>query len=422
MSDLQNNGVGELNDHTSRVKGALGNFIAQRFESFLDGVTDGQLALTWPGGTTTYHGARSDDISKNASVSLHNLQPIRRLATNGSIGFAESYMDGEWSTDSLLNLFHLFMRNEVNVNSSTTGSFRSRLGRFVRHWQNRNSKAGSERNIAYHYDLGNEFYKLWLDGSMTYSSAIYDSESESLANAQQNKMAKVCEMMAPDAGNRVLEVGCGWGGLAKYMATKAEVSVEGISLSKEQLQYASDNNSITADYDTDTSGGSTAFRYQDYREVDDEYDHIMSIEMFEAVGEQYWETYFQQLQRLLKSGGSAVLQVITIDESRYEKYRKQPDFIQRYIFPGGMLPTRSRLKELANNAGFDIDQSHWFGQSYAKTLADWRSVFEQEQRSILAQGFDERFLRMWRYYLVYCQTGFTFGTIDVGLLKLVKQN
>ncbi len=417
MSERQNNGVGELVNSGSPVKEALGNFIAKRFESFLAGVSDGQLALTWPGGVTTYHGTRSDEFSKNASVLLHNLQPIRRLASSGAIGFAESYMDGEWSTDSLLNLFHLFMRNETSVYSATTGSYRSRSARLIKHWQNRNSKVGSQRNIAYHYDLGNAFYQLWLDDSMTYSSGWYESGEETLALAQKKKMAKIHELMKPDPGGRVLEVGCGWGGLARYMATHASVNVEGISLSKEQLQYAVEHNAISADGDS----GSTDFRFQDYREVNDTYDHIMSIEMFEAVGEQYWETYFQQLHCLLKPNGSAVLQVITLEESRFDKYRKQPDFIQRYIFPGGMLPTRKRLFALASSAGFAIEHAHWFGQSYAKTLADWRSVFETEQRNILAQGFDERFLRMWRYYLVYCQTGFTFGTTDVGLLRLVKR-
>lgn len=418
MSDLRNNSVTETLDTSTRLQSAFGNFIAKRFESFLAGVSDGQLALTWPGGTTTYHGIRSDIASNNASVTLHSLQPIRRLATGGDVGFAEAYMDGEWSTDSLLNLFHLIMRNESSVDSAIAGSFRSRLSRFVKHWQNRNSKAGSQRNISYHYDLGNEFYKLWLDDSMNYSSALFESEQDTLADAQQNKMRKVLEMMQSSAGSQVLEVGCGWGGLANYMAKNAGVDVEGISLSSEQLAYAAEHNSLSKTGKT----GSTAFRHQDYREVNKTYDHIMSIEMFEAVGEKYWETYFRQLSDLLKTKGSAVLQVITIDESRFEKYRKQPDFIQRYIFPGGMLPTRTHLATLADKAGFDIEQTHWFGRSYAKTLAEWRKRFEAVQRDVKAEGFDDRFMRMWRYYLVYCETGFTFGTTDVGLLKLVKRN
>ncbi len=417
MAEFQNNRAIELSDPTSGLKGALGAFITKRFEAFLAGVTDGQLALTWPNGITTHHGKRSDVASKNAQVTLHSLQPIRRLAIGGDVGFAESYMDGEWSTDSLLNLFHLIMRNEATVKKVISGSFRSRFARFIKHWQNRNSKEGSQRNIAYHYDLGNDFYRLWLDPSMNYSSALYAHENESLSAAQFNKMTKVLEMMQPKTGDRVLEVGCGWGALAKHMALNAGVHVEGISLSSEQLDYATQHNTIKA---SDNSG-STLFRHQDYREVGETYDHIMSIEMFEAVGEQYWETYFQKLGKLLNDQGSAVLQVITIDESRFDRYQKKPDFIQRYIFPGGMLPTPTHLKALADKAGFDIEQTHWFGQSYARTLAAWRKTFEAMQRDISQQGFDERFVRMWRYYLVYCETGFTFGTTNVGLFKLKKR-
>ena len=417
MSDIQNNSVSELSGDSGGLKYAVGNFVAKRFESFLAGVSDGQLALTWPGGTTTYYGTRSDIANYNATLTLHSLQPIRQLAMHGDVGFAESYLQGEWSTDSLLNLFHLIMRNDPRVNSTFAGSLRNRINRFFKHWQNRNSKAGSQRNIAFHYDLGNDFYKLWLDKSMNYSSALYERDSDNLALAQQNKMAKVCAMLQPGEGSRVLEIGCGWGGLANYVANQSLVDIEGISLSTEQLAYAKKHNSVS----TDSGIGSTTFRHQDYREVEGTYDHVMSIEMFEAVGEQYWETYFNRLKQLLKNNGTAVLQVITIDESRFEKYRKQPDFIQRYIFPGGMLPTRTHLAKLAEDAGFEIDQSHWFGKSYAKTLADWRHKFETVHGEVMSQGFDDRFIRMWRYYLVYCETGFNLGFTDVGLIKLVKK-
>lgn len=429
MSELQNNSITRRSSlpDTSKstpstsatsvsMKSALGNFIAKRFESFLAGVSDGQLAITWPGGTTTHHGTRSKVANHNVSVTLHSLQPIRQLAMNGDVGFAESYLRGEWSTDSLLNLFHLFMRSEPPANSKFASSLRDSFTR-LKHWRNRNSKAGSQRNIAFHYDLGNDFYKLWLDESMNYSSALYVAEADSLAGAQQNKMAKVCAMLQPNAGSRVLEIGCGWGALANYMASNSSVDVEGISLSSEQLAYAEKYNTIEKDPGT----GSTSFRHQDYREVDESYDHILSVEMFEAVGEQYWETYFNQLKQLLKDDGTAVLQVITIDESRFENYRKQPDFIQRYIFPGGMLPTRTHLVKLAEDAGFVIDESHWFGKSYARTLADWRHKFEAVHADVTSQGFDDRFIRMWRYYLVYCETGFNLGLTDVGLVKLVKK-
>jgi len=195
------------------------------------------------------------------------------------------------------------------------------------------------------------------------------------------------------------------------------VHVEGISLSAEQLEYASEHNTVQASANT----GSTAYRHQDYRAVDERYDHIMSIEMFEAVGEKYWETYFEQLHRLLNDKGSAIIQVITIDEPRFDRYRREPDFIQQYIFPGGMLPTRTHLRELADRAGFDIEATQWFGSSYARTLADWRLRFDASAREVMAQGFDDRFLKMWRYYLVYCETGFDFESTDVGMIRLVKR-
>lgn len=417
MSEFQNHSAVEVNGLAAGFKNALGAFISKRFETFLAGVSDGQLALTWPNGSTTYHGTRSEVANRNAQVTLHSLQPIRRLAIGGDVGFAESYMDGEWSTECLLNLFHLIMRNEATVKKVISGSFRSRFARFIKHWLNRNSKEGSQRNIAYHYDLGNAFYHLWLDSSMSYSSAFYEHEDESLSVAQVKKMSKVRQMMQPHRGDTVLEIGCGWGALAHYMGTQAGVHVDGISLSSEQLAYAREHNSLVAS----KSSGATSFYHQDYREVNETYDHIMSIEMFEAVGEQYWETYFEQLRKLLKVDGCAVLQVITIDESRFDRYQKKPDFIQRYIFPGGMLPTKTHLYALAEKAGFEIDESHWFGESYARTLAAWRNNFEKAEHGIRSEGFDDRFIRMWRYYLVYCQTGFTFGTTDVGLLKLKKR-
>jgi len=416
MSELPNDGLAELPNTLARLKQTAGNFIAKRFESFLNGVSDGQLALTWPSGITTYHGTRSDISSNNVAVTLHSLQPIRKLATAGDIGFAESYMQGEWSADSLLNLFHLFMRNEATVDVAVAGSWRSRFNRFIQHWQNRNSLRGSQRNIAYHYDLGNDFYRLWLDESMTYSSALFYSDDETLATAQQNKMALVHDFMQASPGQRVLEIGCGWGALAKFMATHAKVDVEGISLSSEQLAYAAEHNTI---YPEDKLG-STSYRYEDYRAVEEKYDHIMSVEMIEAVGEKYWETYFKKLNELLHKNGTVVLQAITIEEPRFERYRRQPDFIQRYIFPGGMLPTQEHLAKLAASHGFVIEKTHWFGQSYARTLAIWRQRFEAIYREGIAQGFDDRFLRMWRYYLVYCETGFSFNSTDVGMLKLRK--
>jgi len=393
--------------------------IKYRFEQVLHGFQDGQLSLTWPDGITNVYGHRSDCIDHNANVVLHSYQPLRRLVTDGQIGFAESYMRGEWDTDDLANLFSLIMRNDQRIRPATQGGRFSRLVNLWQHWTNRNSHRGSRRNISFHYDLGNAFYGLWLDKSMSYSSALYRSHADSLASAQQNKINRITELLGMSNGAKVLEIGCGWGGLACHMASNAGVDVTGVSLSSEQLEYARQHNRVdgTKGYDKNSH---TRFEYKDYRDIQGKFDHIVSVEMFEAVGEQYWDTYFRKLHDLLDSGGTAVIQSITIAEDRFEAYRSRPDFIQRYIFPGGMLPTKSLLQEHVERAGFSLEQSQWFGSSYARTLNAWREQFEKVTKNVLTMNFDERFVRMWRYYLVYCETGFNIGRTDVGLLKLRK--
>jgi len=395
-----------------RWQHGLASLLGKRFDHVLDGISDGQLVLTWPDGHTTRHGTRSPDAHGNAQLVLNNWKPLSQLLSRGEVGFAESYLRGDWSCDDLVSLFTLTMRNEAAIAHALAGSPWSRLGNLFNHWTNRNSSRGSRKNIAYHYDLGNAFYELWLDDSMSYSSAVFDaSATRSLANAQQAKLDRVSAHLVPDAGARVLEIGCGWGALARHLAQGDGCRVEGISLSREQLDWADTHNRIDGP-------GSTEFRYQDYRAVQGTYDHVVSIEMFEAVGERYWEVYFEKLAELLERGGTALLQVITILEERFEVYRAHPDFIQRYIFPGGMLPTKTRLSELAASAGFALETTDWFGLSYAETLARWRDTFDQRSREVRALGFDDRFQRMWRYYLSYCEAGFRYGSTDVGMLKL----
>ncbi len=398
-------------------KSVLGSVVQKRFGSVLNAFEDGQLSLTWPDGKTTFHGQHSSQNSNNASVALRSYAPIRRLLTDGQIGFAESYIENEWSTDNLQNLFALIMRNEHRISPLTRGNVIARGYNRLQHWMRRNNKTGSERNIAYHYDLGNEFYKLWLDESMSYSSALYSSDDQSLSSAQQDKMHAVTEMLSAEAGSKVLEIGCGWGGLAKKIASDSACNVRGISLSKEQLAWANSR----LNEQTSTVQASIAYDYEDYRNSQGRYDHIVSIEMFEAVGQQYWATYFAKLNELLESGGTAVLQIITLIESRFDNYCKKPDFIQRYIFPGGMLPSKRLLMEHIDNAGFELETSQWFGKSYARTLGQWLEKFEASSRDVLALDYDERFIKMWRYYLVYCQTGFNIGNTDVGLLKIRKR-
>ena len=417
MSEIENQSIRQALPVRHRVQHLLGSLIGRRFDHLLDGITLGQLSMTWPDGHVSRHGNKSDDPSFNAHVTLNNFKPVRQMMLAGENGFAESYLRGDWSTDNLRNLFTVIMNNETAVAAMTTGSWYARLANSIRHGRNHNSLRGSQRNIEFHYDLGNDFYELWLDPSMSYSSAVF-RDGESLALAQQNKLTKVVDYLQPKPGSRVLEIGCGWGAMAHKLASSSSCHVEGISLSHEQLKYAQEHHNVVP---VDSTSGSTEFRYQDYRAVQGTYDHIVSIEMFEAVGEKYWATYFAKLAELLNEGGSAVLQAITIAEDRYDEYRVSPDFIQRYIFPGGMLTSKSHLNKLIDDAGFDLVQSDWFGPSYGHTLELWRTRFDQVSRDVNAQGFDERFLRMWRYYLSYCETGFRFGRTDVGQLLLCKR-
>jgi len=278
----------------------------------------------------------------------------------------------------------------------------------VQHWLNRNSRRGSRRNIAAHYDLGNDFYRQWLDGTMTYSAALFADANESLELAQQRKYSRMLSMLDARPGQRILEIGCGWGGFAEYAARQG-YRVTGLTLSREQLAYAQRR--------IDHAGLSELvdFRLCDYRDFDEIVDHIVSIEMFEAVGQDYWRTYFDTLSQRLVPGGRAALQVITIDESQFDQYSANPGgFIQSYIFPGGMLPTKTHLTELGQNAGLSMhDDMYPFGVDYADTLSRWFDAFASRTEWLETRGYDERFRRMWRYYLAFCEAGFRSGDIDV---------
>lgn len=414
MTDFENQSL-PVNDARGGVEGVLARGVKRQIRQLLSGFSDGQLSICWPDGSNSVHGTRSEKAGDNASVHMHSLLPFRRLMTNGQIGFAESYMRGEWSTDNLANLFALIMRNEDAIAPATHGGRMPRLMNLWRHWTKRNSLSGSQRNIAFHYDLGNDFYRLWLDESMSYSSGLYQHPTDTLEQAQQRKIDAVLDMLSPDEHSSVLEIGCGWGALAHNIASKSGASVTGISLSAEQLQYA---NSEHAKPIGAQEKNKPVFEHKDYRDVSGRFSHIVSIEMFEAVGQKFWQTYFNKIADLLDSGGTAVVQTITLLENRFEVYRAKPDFIQRYIFPGGMLPTKTLLKQHIERAGLVIESERWFGDSYAKTLNEWRLRFEQTSKEIKALGFDERFIRMWRYYLVYCETGFNIARTDVGLVKL----
>ena len=370
----------------------------------------GTLSLYLPNGKELQFG-RAAPGEPRAEVRLHSLKPIRRLLRSGSIGWAESYMAGEWDSSDLTALIRWGLGNEHQMEEIVGGhSLLNFFNRLI-HLARANTRRGSRKNIAYHYDLGNDFYQLWLDQSMTYSAALYEEHTDLFA-AQQNKYRRICAMLNITPGDSVLEIGCGWGGFAELAAREYGATVTGVTLSKEQLDYAQRRIAVAG------LSSKVQLHLLDYRDIEGQYDHIVSIEMFEAVGEENWPTYFQQIKRLLKPDASALLQVITIANDRFEPYRRAADFIQKYIFPGGMLPSPEALESQVGQANLSLDESLYFGKDYARTLAHWRHAFLTQWPRVQAQGFDERFRRMWLYYLCYCEGGFTEGSIDVGLFKI----
>lgn len=387
-------------------RGGFARFLLSRLLQRMDA---GHLIVTTPSGEWVEY--KSPLAGASASVTLHRWRAIRRLAMRGDMGFAESYIEGDWSSHDLTAFMLIATHNGERFKRMIAGLLPAR---FANRWQHRrraNTKTGSRRNITFHYDLGNAFYKQWLDPSMTYSSALYAHPAQSLEAAQDNKLSQIVADLDVKADCKVLEIGCGWGALAVRLANAGAV-VTGLTLSSEQLAHA---NKLVEE-----AGLSSAvtLKLQDYRDCDGLFDRIVSIEMFEAVGESYWPTYFDTLRQRLKPGGKAVLQVITIDESRYDDYRKTPDFIQRYIFPGGMLPTKAVFTDHAHAVGLSIASMQSFGESYALTLAEWRRRFLAAWPSIEAMGFPLSFRRLWEYYLCYCEAGFRAGTIDVSLYVL----
>ena len=378
----------------------------QRLES-------GRLTVVTPGQSVLAFGAAGAEPS--ISIAIHDAKVARRLVLGGTIGFAESYIDGLWDCPDLVGLVTLAIANERAFGLDHDGSLAMRLVERVRHALHRNTRRGSARNIAYHYDLGNAFYAAWLDAGMTYSSALFADRSDDLETAQHRKYPAIADLLELAPGHELLEIGCGWGGFAEFAAGAQGCKVTGLTISREQRDYA------TKRLQREGLGSRAEIRFQDYRDTDGRYDRIASIEMIEAVGEKHWPTYFARLGSLLKPGGIAVLQAITIADERFEGYRRCPDFIQRYIFPGGMLPAPSVLRQAAARAGFTLIEGPRFADSYARTLALWQERFQAAWPRIAALGFDRRFKRMWEYYLAYCEAGFRAGTLDVGLYRLERR-
>jgi cyclopropane-fatty-acyl-phospholipid synthase len=348
-----------------------------------------------------------------ASIRLNNFRVFWKSLRRGTVGFADSYIDGDFDTPNLANLFRFFLDNKSNLKEAGRGWFRVRRGERRFHARRANSVHGARRNIAAHYDLGNDFYRLWLDESMTYSSALFTAPDQPLADAQRAKYERVIAMLEGSAQGHLLEIGCGWGGFAEVAGAHG-ARVDAITISQAQLEYAQERLAAAG------LGDRCWAEHRDYRHTQGEYDGIVSIEMIEAVGEEHWPDYFQVIYDRLKRGGHAVLQSITIAEDFFETYRRQVDFIQRYIFPGGMLPSPAVIGREARRAGLELSDVHTFGESYARTLWLWRENFHANWPAIRALGFDERFKRLWDYYLTYCAVGFERGTIDVGLYRLTK--
>jgi cyclopropane-fatty-acyl-phospholipid synthase len=333
----------------------------------------------------------------------------------GDIGFAEAFIDGRWSSPDLAQLLTVIARNRAAIERAVYGGFWGQLAYRLRHAFNANTRRGSRRNIAAHYDLGNDFYALWLDRSMTYSSALFEGDAvQPLAAAQAAKYRRILERLAPRPGDHILEIGCGWGALAEMAARDFGCRVTGLTLSEEQHAYAEARMHRAGVADR------VDIAFRDYRDERGSYDHVVSIEMYEAVGERFWPTYFGAIGKRLKPGGRAMVQAITIADPLFERYRASTDFIQQYVFPGGMLASPARFRAEVARAGLRVEAELAFGASYAETLRRWRGAFKTRLPEMRALGYEERFLRTWEFYLAYCEAGFASGCTDVHHFEIAR--
>ncbi|MFO1018646.1 MAG: cyclopropane-fatty-acyl-phospholipid synthase family protein [Hyphomonadaceae bacterium] len=374
-------------------------------------IKGGATVVSLPNGKRLRFG---DDGVAAVDFKIRDYRFARRVLLNGDIGFAEGLMAGEWETDDLSALLTLLADNVERFKRLLEGSPVGKAMNWLRHLSNANTKNGSRKNILAHYDLGNRFYEAWLDPSMTYSSARFDTKVRDLEAAQHAKYRALAEHLDLKPTDHVLEIGCGWGGFAEFAAREYGARVTGITISDEQFAYA------TSRMERAGLAHLVEIKRQDYRDVEGQFDKVASIEMFEAVGEQYWPTYFAKIADVLKPGGRAGLQIITIKDELFATYRKRADFIQRYVFPGGMLASVERLKEETAKAGLAWREIEAFGQSYAQTLAAWADRFKAKWSDIRALGFDERFKQLWLFYLSYCEAGFRTGRTNVVQLELAK--
>ena len=373
----------------------------------------GTLDVTLPDGRVVRLGGLESGPA--AAMMVYNYSFATRLLNGGDIGIAEAYLNGDWDTPDLTQFLYVFCVNHELIKAMLGNKPAMRFIQMVQHWFNRNTRRQARRNIYAHYDIGNAFYSAWLDSSMTYSSALFEDDTADLTAAQKNKYRRLAEAIDLRPGQKLLEIGCGWGGFAEFVAKTFGADVVGLTISREQRDFAQKRIHEAGLADR------VEIRLQDYRDERSQYDRIASIEMIEAVGEQFWPKYFSQLRDRLLPGGLAGIQAITIQDSMFQSYRREVDFIQRYIFPGGMLPSPQILKSLGERFGIPITRERIFGQDYAKTLATWRNNFHAAWPNLKQLGFDDRFRRLWEYYLSYCEAGFLSGNIDVRQVVFAKQ-
>jgi cyclopropane-fatty-acyl-phospholipid synthase len=366
----------------------------------------GRLEIVVPGGQRfSFPGALP---GPDALLELQDWRVCGEILRRGDIGFAEAYLAGRWSTPDLTAVLSVAALNNGALEEAVYGELWGKVFYRLRHLLRVNTRRGSQRNIHAHYDLGNDFYRHWLDATMTYSSALFAGDpTRSLEDAQVAKYERILTLLDPRPGSRLLEIGCGWGGFAEYAARTRGCSVHGITISRRQLELARQR------IDAAGLAQRVALNFGDYRDLQGSYDHVVSIEMYEAVGERFWPTYFRTLRERLKPGGRGVVQAITIADERFDRYRSSTDFIQQFIFPGGMLASPSEFRAQAERAGLTVHSTHSFGLDYAETLRRWSQRFNRAWREIQADGFDERFKCLWNFYLSYCEAGFRSRSTDV---------
>lgn len=378
--------------------------ITYKFLKALEHLEFGSADVTTPDGKV--HHFKGPQESVHATLYLRDWRAIPAFAYKGDAGFADAYQKGWWESDDITDLFLIGLQNQKALEPYLYGSLLGRMVSRISYLFTRNTLEGSKRNIHAHYDLGNAFYRLWLDESMTYSSALFDDPQQSLLSAQHNKYDRILNRLG-DSG-RVLEIGCGWGGFAERALERKDFAIKGLTISEAQHDYAQKR-----------LGNKAQIALEDYRLQDGKYDHIVSIEMFEAVGENYWPVYFQTLKSLLANKGKAMIQTITIGNEYFERYRKCGDMIRTYIFPGGMLPSPARFEQEARKVGLHISDTHTFGLDYARTMERWLQRFEAQLNEVKSLGFDDKFIRIWRFYLACCIASFKIGQTNVMQVELV---